>query len=77
MTFLEENRLERLFLMDQNEYDFCDGISFSISSKLVDRFLDSIAEMSELSINSNLLGENWIDTLIKLISENDNLLYLR
>ena len=63
--------------MDQNEYDFCDGISFSISSKLVERFLGSIAEMSELSINSNLLGENWIDTLIKLISDNVNLLYLR
>ena len=77
VTFLEENQLERLFLMDQNEENYANA-PLSISSKLVNKFLEAISEsLTELTLNSNLLGSNWIDHLVTLIVDNSNISYLR
>jgi len=76
ITFLKENQIERLFLMDQHEEQ--EGFSSHfLSTKLTGKFIEVISDLTELSLNSNLFGNSWIDHLVEFVTCNSTIKYLR
>ena len=62
--------------MDQ--YEEQEGfMSHLLSTKLTGKFIEAAAELTELSLNSNLFGNRWIDCLVEFVIGNSTLKYLR